>query len=75
MFYTVRDEESRQGVVLGAKPSDTSALATSKTNKQGPSKSGREDHCCEHCKKPRHTKDGCFRLHEKDNVLSCIGDS
>ena len=34
---------------------------------------GREGQWCSYCKKPRHTRDTCFKLHGKGVVLSKIG--
>ena len=46
-------------------------MATSKATKLGPpSSSSKSGHWCTYCKKSSHTKENCFKLHEKDQVLS-----
>lgn len=58
--------------MLGEKPSNESALATGKASNPGTSKPARDDCYCDYCK-TGHTTQGCFKLHEKDKVLSRIG--
>ena len=74
LFYIVRGEESRRVVMLDDKPTDGSALATSKATKLGPPLSFSKSGCwCTYCKKSGHTKENCFKLHGKDQVLSRTG--
>ena len=37
------------------------------------SKSNKDDLWCSYCKKPRQTKENCFKLHGKEQVLSRLG--
>ena len=77
VFYTVCGEESRRAIMLEDKPTGGSALSTSKTTMLGSSSSSskpsQDGRWCSYCKKSRHTKENCFKLHGKDNVLSRIG--
>ncbi|KAI5445651.1 hypothetical protein KIW84_013754 [Lathyrus oleraceus] len=60
-------------------PPDVSALVASKTTRQGSppssSKNVRDKFYCEHCNRSRHTKDRCFKLHGREQVLSRGGGS
>ena len=48
--------------------------STSKTIKPGPSlSSSKFGRWCTYCKKSGHTKENCFKLHGKDQVLSRTG--
>lgn len=64
-FSEVRREEARQGVMMGKSPSvgevESSALVTK--NEDG--KSVGKKPWCEHCKRPGHTRDTCWKLHGK----------
>ncbi|XP_073226873.1 uncharacterized protein [Cicer arietinum] len=64
-FSEVRREEARQGVMMGKSPSvgevESSALVTK--NEDG--KSAGKKPWCEHCKRPGHTRDTCWKLHGK----------
>ncbi|KAI5416211.1 hypothetical protein KIW84_041307 [Lathyrus oleraceus] len=79
VFYTVRSEETRRQAMLHEQPLDVSALVASKTTKQGPppssSKNVRDKFYCEHCNRSGHTKDRCFKLHGREQVLSRGGGS
>ncbi|XP_052209404.1 uncharacterized protein LOC127812895 isoform X2 [Diospyros lotus] len=61
VFAEVRREESRKRVMLTATDSHTSsALAATKREEFS-----RDKPWCEHCNKPFHTKDTCWKLHGK----------
>ncbi|KAI5444626.1 hypothetical protein KIW84_013047 [Lathyrus oleraceus] len=79
VFYTVRSEETRHQAMLHEQPPDVSALVASKTTRQGPppssSKNVRDKFYCEHCNRSGHTKDSCFKLHGREQVLSRGGGS
>lgn len=69
----IQAEESRRSVMLELKNMDGSALAT-KPNQEGQEKGnlpkylGRENNdnlWCTYCKKPRHTKERCWKLNGK----------
>nr|DAD41760.1 TPA_asm: hypothetical protein HUJ06_016083 [Nelumbo nucifera] len=64
-FSEVRREESRRHLMLGMEKSaaggESSALAA--RNQQQPRKGGRP--WCEHCRRPGHTKETCWKLHGK----------
>ncbi|KAI5442315.1 hypothetical protein KIW84_011401 [Lathyrus oleraceus] len=79
VFYTVRSEETRRQAMLHEQPPDVSALVASKTTRQGPppssSKNVRDKFYCEHCNRSGHTKDRCFKLHGREQVLSRGGGS
>ncbi|KAI5430357.1 hypothetical protein KIW84_034803 [Lathyrus oleraceus] len=79
VFYTVRSEETRRQAMLHEQPPDVSALVASKTTRQGPppssSKNVRDKFYCEHCNRSGHTKDRCFKLHWREQVLSRGGGS
>ncbi|KAI5412098.1 hypothetical protein KIW84_056961 [Lathyrus oleraceus] len=79
VFYTVRSEETRRQAMLHEQPSDVSALVASKTTRQGPPPSSSKNVCdkfyCEHCNRSGHTKDRCFKLHGREQVLSRGGGS
>ena len=82
VFAMVRSEENRQAVMLQGVFTDGSALVSNKGegSRQRGGKSGtqgrpnnREGLWCTYCKKPRHTRDNCFKLHGKEAVLSKLG--
>lgn len=72
----IRAEESRRNVMLESQPEDGSALVIySESQRKGMSdepksrdnqwKENKDKLWCSHCKKPRHTKDSCWKLHGK----------
>ena len=82
VFAMVRSEENRRAVMLQGVFTDGSALVSNKGegSRQRGGKSGtqgrpnnREGLWCTYCKKPRHTRDNCFKLHGKEAVLSKLG--
>ena len=76
-----RAKKSQRGIMLEPQPIDSSALVASGDNKQSliMEQPQRADHgngdfskgtsweniWCTYCKKPRHTKENCWKLHEK----------
>ena len=71
----VRREESRRHVMLGPRNSsgmvESSALAVPGHGKDGGKKTSPKDNgdkprvWCDHCNKPRHTRETCWKLHGK----------
>ncbi|XP_071905634.1 uncharacterized protein [Coffea arabica] len=61
----VRAEENRREVMLEPKTLEGSAMISTKSNK--------DTIWCTYCKKSRHTRDDCFKLHGKEQVLSRKG--
>ncbi|KAK5784137.1 hypothetical protein PVK06_038657 [Gossypium arboreum] len=63
-FSMVKKEESRRCVMLSDEPSSTSERSALLTHQSSPSsKRGRP--WCDHCKKPGHSKEKCWKLHGK----------
>ncbi|GFZ12770.1 hypothetical protein Acr_23g0011550 [Actinidia rufa] len=70
VFSIIRAEESRRGVMLDNLVNERSAMNSTKLghtaetnrNERQPN---REGVWCTYCKKPRHTKDTCWKLHGK----------
>ncbi|KAL6312307.1 hypothetical protein AAG906_004897 [Vitis piasezkii] len=65
-FAEVRREECRQCVMLGGSTIltiETSALATRGSDNHAKSRGNKK--WCDHCQKPNHTKDTCWKLHGK----------
>jgi len=62
VFVEVRSEESRKRVMLQnmVDSNTTSALTTTKREE-----SSREKQWCDHCNRPYHTRDTCWKLHGK----------
>ncbi|KAI4348678.1 hypothetical protein L6164_009374 [Bauhinia variegata] len=76
-FYTIRGEESRWAVMLENASHNNSALIAAKKENQGArtdyhKTSNRDNLWCTHCKKPRHTRENCFKLHGKETILNRI---
>lgn len=65
VFAEVRREESRRRVMLGTStdPGDASALATRGPANRGDSKEYKK--WCDHCEKPYHTRETCWKIHGK----------
>ena len=61
----IRAEENRREVMLEPKTLEGSAMISTKSNK--------DTIWCTYCKKSRHTRDDCFKLHGKEQVLSRKG--
>lgn len=67
----VRAEESHRGVMLESIPSDSSALYVGKSSKPGGSQldmskpTNKDELWCTFCKKPRHTRETCWKLNDK----------
>ncbi|KAL3740401.1 hypothetical protein ACJRO7_021650 [Eucalyptus globulus] len=78
VFSTVRGEQSQRTVMLEDQHTEGSAMKASKeeTNpyknkRPDPIKTtGSEGLWCSFCKKPRHTRENCFKLHGRTQVLS-----
>lgn len=65
IFAEVRREESRKRVMLG-EPKSLTAPETSALAVQGSNNSNKGGQLwCDHCHKPNHTKERCWRLHGK----------
>ncbi|KAL5564556.1 hypothetical protein UlMin_027720 [Ulmus minor] len=66
-FSEVRREESRKNLMmtdnLSTSTVEVSALYTHNSSQDNKSKKGRP--WCEHCKKPGHTKETCWKIHGK----------
>ncbi|XP_040941559.1 uncharacterized protein [Gossypium hirsutum] len=63
-FSMVKKEESRRCVMLSDEPYSTSERSALLTHQSSPSsKRGRP--WCDHCKKPGHSKEKCWKLHGK----------
>lgn len=78
VFSTVRGEESRRTVMLEDQHTEGSAIKAIK-EETNPDKNRRPDpikttgsEClwCSFCKKPRHTRENCFKLHGRTQVLN-----
>ncbi|KAL5821546.1 hypothetical protein ACOSQ3_023428 [Xanthoceras sorbifolium] len=73
VFAEVRREESRRGVMLGNKNSSSTPVETSALVSQDISAykgytrkpDDKPKVWCDHCNKPRHTRDTCWKLHGK----------
>ncbi|KAL5820794.1 hypothetical protein ACOSQ3_022676 [Xanthoceras sorbifolium] len=73
VFAEVRREESRRGVMLGNKNSSSTPVETSALVSQDISAykgytrkpNDKPKVWCDHCNKPRHTRDTCCKLHGK----------
>ena len=74
VFSEVRREKSRRNVMLGKKPSigpieklallgTAAAVSRSPNNQCRPNNKPRV--WCDHCNKPRHTRETCWKLHGK----------
>ncbi|XP_027180646.1 uncharacterized protein LOC113779297 [Coffea eugenioides] len=61
----IRAEENRREVMLEPKTLEGSAMISTKSNK--------DTIWCTYCKKSSHTRDDCFKLHGKEQVLSRKG--
>lgn len=75
VFSEVRREESRRSVMLGLarSPTETSALTSkqygeSSLHETQPGKRP-EKVVCDHCNKPWHTQDKCWKLHGKPATM------
>ncbi|KAI4297533.1 hypothetical protein L6164_037419 [Bauhinia variegata] len=76
-FYTIRGEESCRAVMLeNASHNDSALIAAKKENKGTRTDYHKTSNCdnlwCTHCKKPRRTRENCFKLHGKETVLNKI---
>lgn len=82
VFSIVRSEENRRSAMLTDYSPEGSALFIK--NKEGDGmrfgrsvtqtrNTSREGQWCTHCKKPRHIRETCFKLHGKEAVLKKIG--
>ncbi|XP_056159465.1 uncharacterized protein LOC130135111 [Syzygium oleosum] len=78
VFSTVRGEESRRTVMFEDQHTEGSAMKAIK-EETNPDKNRRPDLIktmgseglwCNFCKKPRHTRENCFKLHGRTQVLS-----
>jgi len=68
VFSEVRREESRQHVMMGKKPVDTeesSALVVEATANKASDQTNKPRVWCDHCNKPRHTRETCWKIHGK----------
>ena len=71
VFLEVRQKESRKKIMMGnqgsSNPNEASALAVRGPNTPRDSNQQRKNGrpWCEHCRKPGHTKETCWKLHEK----------
>nr|KYP34084.1 hypothetical protein KK1_045003 [Cajanus cajan] len=80
VFFMVRGEETRRVVMLDGGISNTgSAMTTGKGVHKGANvggksfeKSNRGDYCS-YCRRSGHTKETCFKLHGRNNVLEHMG--
>ncbi|XP_030518235.1 uncharacterized protein LOC115731700 [Rhodamnia argentea] len=78
VFSTVRGEESRQTVMLEYQHTEGSAMKAIKketnpdTNRRPDliKTTGSEGFWCSFCRKPCHTRENCFKLHGRTQVLS-----
>nr|KYP41699.1 hypothetical protein KK1_036913 [Cajanus cajan] len=81
VFFMVRGEETRRAVMLDGGISNTDSTMTTRkgvhkgVNARGKSfvKGNRGDYCS-YCRRSRHTKETCFKLHGRNNVLERMGN-
>ncbi len=67
----VRAEESRRGIMLEPKDLEGSAMVAREGNYSAPKGRDSKDNLwCTYCKKPRHTRDRCWKLHGKPSTSS-----
>ncbi|XP_071928019.1 uncharacterized protein [Coffea arabica] len=72
----IRTEENRREVMLESKILEGSAMISTKSNNMeakignGCTESKKDTILYTYCKKPCHTRDDCFKLHGKEQVLS-----
>ena len=67
-FSEVHREESPRSVMLGKKSTDlveTSAMMTEATANEASTPPNKPRVWCDHCNKPRHTRETCWRIHVK----------
>ena len=65
-FIPMCSEESRRVVMTGPTPQENSALNTIQDGNLGLPKGGEnESRWSDHCNKPRHTRETCWKLHGK----------
>ena len=70
IFVEIRREECRRRVTLGGSTIstiETSTLAARGSNNRAKSRGNKK--WCDHCQKPNHTKDTCWKLHGKPTGL------
>ena len=70
IFVEIRREECRRRVTLGGSTIstiETSTLAARGSNNRAESRGNKK--WCDHCQKPNHTKDTCWKLHGKPTGL------
>ncbi|XP_039145764.1 uncharacterized protein LOC120283005 [Dioscorea cayenensis subsp. rotundata] len=85
VYSAIKAEENRRTVMLETQPAIGSAMISTKPNhsrghtpRQTEGKpevyksSNRDGLWCNYCKKARHTKDTCFKLHGKEQVFNKI---
>lgn len=88
VFSLIRTEESRRNMMVDNHVSENSALVTTNSGKAATGKvmnvvTGnkkieevkRECVWCTYYKRPRHTKDTCWKLHKKLEIASQSGNS
>ena len=77
VFAIVRSEENRKGAMLSEHNIESSAIISSDKEGAGGKVwkaaaqtkiSGHEGQWCTYCKKPRHTRETCFKLHGKEAI-------
>ncbi|XP_052175351.1 uncharacterized protein LOC127790104 [Diospyros lotus] len=84
VFTIVRSEEYRRIAMLNETSLEGSAMAINKKDaswfrsQQGenvfnPKAQNKDGLWCSFCKKPRHTRETCFRLHGKEAMLNKVG--
>ncbi|XP_024018573.1 uncharacterized protein LOC112090754 [Morus notabilis] len=67
VFSKVRREEKRRQVMIGKKESDaeSSTLMSKGARAEGEDKNSKMKPWCDHCKRPWHTRDACWKIHGK----------
>nr|KYP76966.1 hypothetical protein KK1_021228 [Cajanus cajan] len=82
VFFMVRGEETRRAVMLDGGISNTgSAMTIGKGVHKGANAGGKsfekDNHgdYCSYCRRSRHTKETCFKLHGRNNVLERMGNN
>ncbi|XP_020240380.1 uncharacterized protein LOC109819166 [Cajanus cajan] len=82
VFFMVRGEETRRAVMLDGGISNTgSAMTTGKGVHKGANAGGKSfekgNHgdYCSYCRRSGHTKETCFKLHGRNNVLERMGNN
>ncbi|RDX62910.1 hypothetical protein CR513_58713, partial [Mucuna pruriens] len=80
VFFIMGSEEIRRSIMLDKGSSNTGSVMVigkcftkRSTSERKPFTKSSHGEYCMYCKRPRHTKDTCFKLYGKENVLERMG--